>query len=128
MTDWSLSTCNYHDWTEDMGAAIKTSIGGPRWWPAEKTALLTYCHDLAPRYSYFKAAADEFERQYLAQLERRGVPRFEEIFAELAEKTGQSSLVLLCHEKTTTAAGCHRRIFADWWRRHTETTIRKSVV
>jgi hypothetical protein len=80
-----------------MGQAVVTSRGLPRWrlaeaetWP--RAWLLT------PASSYFDAPDEEFERQYLAQLDRHGPAKIARLLERIATATSASSLLLLCHE------------------------------
>ena len=67
-----------------------------------------------------RASDDEFERQYIAQLERHGPQRIAVELAGIAANAylePSQRLVLLCYE--TDPARCHRSQFADWWLRVT---------
>ena len=57
---------------------------------------------------------DEFERRYVARLERHGVDAIRARLAELAAAHGAEGLVLLCFESVQAGQWCHRRMFASW--------------
>lgn len=110
---WSISTSSYRAYRPDMGAAVRTSLKVPAWFDHQ---IVGYVQEAAPRWSYFRAEADEFDRQYLAQLDRFGVDHFQLAFNRFREISGVTSLVLLCWETGITGpADCHRRLFAEWW-------------
>ena len=115
MTDIpQLATCSWAAYEPDMGTAVRISLGAPRGRKPPGRRQWIYVAELAPRRSYFHAADAEFDRQYLAQLDR---------FADLiAQKLSwlkdqeDEPLVLLCFErKIRGPQDCHRRLFADWW-------------
>jgi hypothetical protein len=66
----------------------------------------------------------EFTRQYLAHLERVGLPTIRAQMDRLAELAGAREVVLCCFEALNKPGQyCHRRIFAEWWQDKTGETI-----
>lgn len=61
--------------------------------------------------------AADFERAYIAVLERIGVERIGGLLRGLSEEAGGLPLVLLCHE--VLPGRCHRAMFARWWEAQT---------
>jgi Protein of unknown function, DUF488 len=108
-----LFTSSYRAWRPGAGSPVSTSLTTPKWWPeaAEYPQLWEAC----PRWSYFCAEPAEFERAYLAQLERYGPQRIARRLAEIARNAymePSDRLCLLCFEADP--ADCHRSLFASW--------------
>jgi hypothetical protein len=116
-----FATASYRTWRPGAGSPVVASLTTPRWRP--EAASWPRCWALCPRWAWFHAPADEFDRQYLAQLERYGVERIHAELARIAAEAYEAPserLVLCCFEPPEAAeTGCHRRTFAAWWMRET---------
>jgi hypothetical protein len=112
-----LATASYGSWRPGTGSPVAISLTRPRWRP--ETADWPCCWLLTPRWAWFHAPAEEFDRQYLAQLERYGVQRIHAALARIAREAYEAPserLVLCCWEAPETCeTTCHRRTFAAWW-------------
>jgi hypothetical protein len=109
-----LFTASYRAWRPEHGAPVVTSLTTPKWLPEAKSWPKLW--PATPRWSYFRASNDEFNRQYLAQLERYGAEQIAARLAEIARSAFAEPierLVLLCWE--TDPARCHRATFSTWW-------------
>jgi hypothetical protein len=90
----TLHTASYRNWRQDLGAPVVTSLQVPRWLPeAEHWPRLWAA---SPRWAYFRAPAAEFDKAYLAQLDRHGAKQIAGLLAAIARHSGAGRLVLLC--------------------------------
>jgi uncharacterized protein YeaO (DUF488 family) len=114
-----LATCSYFEYTRPMGTPVRitrmaprgVALPNPRWtertsWPSATI--------LAPGAAYFHKGltAAEFADRYLDDLNSIGAERIAKALRGVPDD-GTGQLVLLCFEKDP--AGCHRRVFAEWW-------------
>ena len=107
----TLYTCSYRAYRSDMGQAVVTSLGLPKWRP--EASEWPVCHLLTPRWGYLKAEPAEFERAYIAQLGRLGVYKIGRTLERIARENEAQALILLCHESRW--EDCHRLTFAEFW-------------
>jgi hypothetical protein len=106
-----IFTASYREYRPEMGVAVVTSRGLPKWRLAEAEGW-PHCWLLAPGHDYYDAPADEFERAYLAQLDRHGPAKIGRVLADIAREHHAESVVLLCHEIRW--EDCHRILAARW--------------
>jgi Protein of unknown function, DUF488 len=112
-----LATCSYRDYRRDMGTAVRITLGVPRWISLpdprySKYAKWPYLKELAPDRAWFDAPGDEFDRHYLAKLERYAAD-IERKLTWIEPEHGR--LCVLCFERNVKGPhDCHRRIFAEW--------------
>lgn len=104
----TMATCSFADYRPEMGKPIRISLGRPKYRTLIESDDRLWA--LTPRSDYFHAAPEEFDRRYVAQLDRVGVERLREQFEAFDD--GQP-LILLCFERN--GADCHRRLFSQWW-------------
>lgn len=105
--DYALATCNFHAYRPEMGKAVSTSVGRPRFFGHPYVTLdaaaphdLRHIEDLgvfAPRY----------------------IDRLEEHKAEILQAlidlaAGGEPLVLLCYESLAKGKWCHRTTLGLW--------------
>jgi hypothetical protein len=113
----TLCTASYRAWRPWPGSTpVVTSLTRPNWIP--EAAGWPALWPVTPRWSYFRAGPEEFERRYVSQLERYGAKRIVCELALITRQTGASTLVLLCWEWGGPDGGrdrCHRGIWARWW-------------
>jgi hypothetical protein len=101
-----LYTASFRSFRRGQGQPVVIALAVPSWradaqqWPT--------AHSLTPRWSYFHAPDAEFDREYIAQLNRFGFPK---VLAEL-RRIGPGPLVLICHEARRSR--CHRDLAARW--------------
>lgn len=114
-----LVTCSYTGYRRDMGTAVRTSLGAPRFITLPNPQWSTYSRwpyiaELAPRQDYMKAPYDTFRARYLDQLDTWSADILRKLTWIPAE---HGALCLLCFEKAplTTANWCHRRLTAEWF-------------
>lgn len=106
-----LLTASYRAYRPEMGQAVVTSLGLPRWRP--EAASWPRCWVLTPTPQLFHAATDEeFERGYAERLERSGPQKIARTLERIARGHDAERLVLLCHEAD--ASRCHRSQIADF--------------
>jgi hypothetical protein len=107
-----LATCSFADFKPSLGRPVRISLGRPKWPLRYELPDVTFW-PLTPRSDYFRAPPEEFDRRYLARLDRVGAERRREQFRVLDDGR---PLILLCFERNVTSgADCHRRRFAEWW-------------
>jgi hypothetical protein len=107
----TLYVSSYRAWTPRFGSPVVTSLTRPKWLP--EAADWPSLWPVTPRWAYFRAGPAEYERAYLAQLDRHGAKRIAEHLAGITRATGASRLVLLCWEADP--GRCHRSLFSTWW-------------
>ena len=107
-----LFTCSYRAYTADMGLAVVTSLGLPKW-RCDEARTWPRCWLLTPTPALFDAPDEVFDVEYPARLERFGVRRIARTLERIAREHEADSLVLLCHEGDWER--CHRSMFAAWW-------------
>jgi hypothetical protein len=107
-----LATCSYSAYRQEMGTPVRITLGIPRWPDPPGRQHWIFVSELAPRWAYFHAEPDVFERRYRAQLERHQTDILDKL-AWLAGRFGP--LTLCCFERHVSwPADCHRRIAAMW--------------
>jgi uncharacterized protein YeaO (DUF488 family) len=111
----TLFTSSYRAYRPDMGQAVVTSLGLPKWMPEAQT--FPRCWLLTPTGKMFHAVRESkdteaFAREYEQRLEAFGIPRIGRTLERIARQYDAESLVLLCHELD--AERCHRLQFAQW--------------
>jgi hypothetical protein len=110
MASLQLFTASFRSFHLWMGQPVVISLQTPKWmdlakdWPVD--------HHLTPRWSYFSVPDEQFDEAYLAQLNRFGPEKIRAGLWHIAGETGQTRLVLLCHEAKR--AECHRAMTAEW--------------
>jgi hypothetical protein len=110
----TVVTASFREWRPDFGWPVSIALAPPKDMPEAKSWPV--CWLLAPRWRYFRAPFEEFDREYVSQLERYGVKRIHGVLAMLAKQAGADRLTLCCHEPAEVAEiGCHRRLAAGWW-------------
>ncbi|ETA66382.1 hypothetical protein [Haloechinothrix halophila] len=114
-----LFTCSHYRFASAMGQPVRISLMLPRWRPEARDWPV--CWTLCVRWRYFNA--DDWEQQYLAQLDRYGVAAIRSELEGIAAEHDTTQLVLLCFERQIDPHGCHRRTFARWWWRHTRESV-----
>jgi hypothetical protein len=108
-----IVTASYRNWRPELGSPVVASLLVPKWllpegasWPRLWAAT--------PRWAYWKAEPDDFDRLFLAQLETYGPERIARQLAGISKASGSPErLCLLCWEDKP--EHCHRSTFAAWW-------------
>ncbi|HKB31973.1 MAG TPA: DUF488 family protein [Streptosporangiaceae bacterium] len=120
-----LYTSSYRAYRPEMGQAVVTSLGLPRWHPdAEQWPR---CWLLTPSPSLFREPdADVFGRLYVERLERFGAAKIARTLGRIAHEHDAEKLVLLCHEADVNR--CHRGLFAAWWLQSTGEEARELII
>lgn len=109
-----LATCSFQEFQPDMGAAVKTTAGHPRF-PLGYT-LAGRLPQITPDRSFLRLPRPAFREAYLAKLDGVGLDGITAAMAELAETVGHQRLVLLCFDRLNKpGVWCHRTMFAEWW-------------
>jgi hypothetical protein len=104
-------TASYGAWRPEHGVPVVASLTVPKWLP-EASSWPRYW-PVTPRWAYFYSSAEEYERAFLAQLERYGARRIARELAQIARQQDAESLALCCWESSPDR--CHRGLFAAWW-------------
>lgn len=99
-------------------AAVRTSIGGPRF--PLSYPLAGACSLLMPRRNMLKLSFDEYRPAYRAILDQHGLDAILDNLAGISRCHEGRGLVLLCFENLAKPdLWCHRRLFAEWWEEQT---------
>lgn len=106
----ALFCCSYRAYSPDMGQAVVTSLGLPKYRPESAGWPRNFL--IAPSSALFKLHGPEFRGPYIERLERFGVQRIAKTLEAIAQQHEAESLVLLCHEVNWD--NCHRKVFAEW--------------
>jgi hypothetical protein len=97
---------------------VRITLGAPR-----MTLPYTFgtVMELAPSRKIFRLSDKAFDKAYPAQLDDHGLAFVTEQLTSIMVNHKSDGVVLLCYEdlRITGEYGCHRRLFADWWERHT---------
>ncbi len=105
----TIRTASYRTYTSDMGLAVVTSRGLPKFRPEAETWPRLW---LVTPGAFLDAEPDEFARLYLAQLDRHGPAKVCRALEHIARQNDAESLVLCCFERSPT--DCHRGLLAEW--------------
>lgn len=108
---FELFTTSYPKFSPAMGVPVQASNGRPRYtlsYPLQYIARPLY-----PNMSWMKLPVDEFRRRYWEYLDGVGVENIRDLFAAIADHSGEKKIVLMCFEKSV--GDCHRGDFAMWW-------------
>ena len=121
-----LATSSWKQYRPGMGVPVRITLGKPRFkvgFEYEEIRLL------APTPAIFRLKSDaDFEREYLAHLDRIGAERLRDAFDAVSGKHRGRRLVLLCYESVVDGEVCHRRMFAQWWEQQTGQDVPESAV
>jgi Protein of unknown function, DUF488 len=107
-----LYTSSYRAYRSEMGQAMITSLGLPRFRLAEARQW-PRCWLITPTSALFHASDEEFDREYPARLALFGPAKIAQTLEQIARDHQAETLILLCFEAD--AAQCHRSMFADYW-------------
>lgn len=116
MAEPRIFTCSYKGFHPAMGVPVRTSVGRPR--HALKYDLSAEASLLYPSYAMLKMEYEEYRERYIAQLERHGVQKIQNVLRSIQTIYGKGTnhVVLLCYEDVIKKGDwCHRRMFAQWW-------------
>jgi len=116
-TSWTVAH-RAHKAANRTFVPVRASLGSPKFWPEAKA--LPYIAELAPAGLFHLDDTAEFERRYLARLDRIGVDRLAARFADVYAEY-QRSLALCCFEPA--GQPCHRRLWAAWHEEHTGQSV-----
>ena len=106
-TDYALATCNFHAYRPDMGKAVSTSVGRPRFFGHPYVNL----DAAAPHGLRHIEDAAVFGPRYYALLEQNK----ETILQALIDLAADGEpLVFLCYEALNKGKWCHRTLLASW--------------
>lgn len=118
-----LAVCSYGEYRPEMGMAVRTSRGIPRFF---RYGELPAMEAVTPDGYMLRLPYEVFRKKYRAKLDDAGVDTIQASFDALArmrsEMTGAppQQLVLLCYEKLNVPdKWCHRSVFAEWWEERT---------
>jgi hypothetical protein len=112
-TPLSIKTSRYasSDLIVESGLApVATSRGLPKF--PIRYAIAAHLLELAPTWPMMRLAEDEFEADYLQQLERIGIEHVLGRLTEIAATSGTAGVVLLCFEPPDQP--CHRHVLSRW--------------
>lgn len=109
-----LYTARYQEFRPEWGVPVRTSIGKPK-----MSLDYTITDDIGLLMPFGLLgdgrSREDFERGYIARLDRAGRHKLQAIFRTISEKHDRKALVLLCYEDLRRGQWCHRRMFAEWW-------------
>lgn len=120
-----IATVNYHAYRPEMGLAVRTSIGAPRFFTHKPMP----CWDAVyPQYHWLKLPYDDYRGRYLAKLDTYGVDNLRADIDTLADICRNESevqrLCLCCYENLSKpGAWCHRTMLATYLEQHLEVTV-----
>lgn len=123
-----LATCSYNEYTPNMGTAVRTSRGIPRWFPHQPVGEWW---NVAPDRSMLNIADQaQYRTAYEAKLDHLGPDQARADLLHLADLlTDQNghpphTLVLLCYEKVNRPGNwCHRTMLANWLAQNLSVTV-----
>jgi len=122
MQKFNLFTLCYKKYQPDMGVAVRSSNGYPRFvkFPLKHAVPETY-----PTWPMVKGdlSQGEFREQYRDLMDSRGMDVIASRFRAIATAEGDERLVLLCYEDLEKGLWCHRTAFAEWWQDMTGETV-----
>ncbi len=107
----TIYTASYQSYRPEMGHAVVTSLGLPRWRP--RAGTWPRCWYITPTPALLHATAGDFNRDYPVRLTRFGAAKIARALEHIAHEHQAQQLVLLCHDHDPT--DCGRSLFADWW-------------
>ena len=106
-----IFTTSFRRYRPEMGTAVVTSLGLPKWLPEAQS--WPRCWVITPTPTLFHLADDdEFARLYVERLDRFGAQKISRALQRIAVEHQAGKLVLLCHESDWDS--CHRKLFAAW--------------
>lgn len=114
-----IATCSFGEYRPEMGAAVRTSIGAPKWF---SHPYLTWDRVFPKRY-WLHLPYDAYKPKYLDMLEAVGEATLRDDIAALVEMHARRNsgevperLTLLCYEKLSKGPDnwCHRTMLANW--------------
>jgi Protein of unknown function, DUF488 len=107
----ALFTASYRAYRPELGQAVVTSQGFPRWLPEAQEWPRAWV--LTPSWDLFHAKDPAaFRTGYLERLDRFGACKIARVLERIARQYQASALVLVCHEQNWEQ--CHRGLIAEW--------------
>jgi hypothetical protein len=119
-----LFTSRYQRFRPGQGAAVRTTVGAPRFQLSYE--LAGEARILMPSYAMLKLDEAPYRAIYRERLEVAGVDAIRRQLAPIAVAAGTDRLVLLCFCDLSAAppdGWCHRRMFAEWWELRTDEEV-----
>ena len=115
-----VATCSFAEFRPEAGQIpVRASLGFPRYKLHYTIPQGAFVRDIAPSRAYWNEPFEEFQRQYWAQLDRRGLGAVSDQLHAIVEANHGDTAVVLCFENLTKKPFCHRTMFAAWWTGHT---------
>ncbi|WP_030236844.1 hypothetical protein [Streptomyces sp. NRRL S-350] len=116
----NLATCTYQEYRPPMGLAVRTTVGGARFFTEP---VAGHAQSITPSRDLVDAArnglpADAYELQYRRMLNATGIDaiRAELEFIARRSGAGDTPLVLLCFDVLSKPGNwCHRNQFSRWY-------------
>ena len=113
-----LFTSRYQRFNPQQGAAVRTTVGAPRF--ALPYDLAGEAQLVKPTYPMLSLDEQPYRVAYLRRLDAAGIDAVRAELQAVSTVIGDPRLVLLCFcDLSRPHAWCHRRMFADWWHHHT---------
>ena len=117
-----INTCSFGEYLPEMGIAVRTSRGAPKWFPYEYMSWET----VFPSYSMLQLEYEQYRVKYLQMLHIKGKDKLlgdiEYMVSEYAKfHDGEiRPLTLLCYEKLSKGPDnwCHRTLLAGHLQKH----------
>lgn len=111
-----IATVNYAAYKPEMGLAVRTSVGPPKYF--EHRPLATW-EAVYPQYNWLKLAYDDYRERYLAKLDKYGVDDMRadiEALSEICRDHVETQRLVLCCYETLAKPGawCHRSMLSQW--------------
>lgn len=117
-----LATCTYQEFQPSMGAAVRTTVGAPRFpltYPLAGWARL-----VTPTRAMLSLDRGPYRDAYLKRLEQTGWHRIHAELEQLTETARGRRLVLLCFDRLDQPGSwCHRTMLAEWLAEHTGSEV-----
>lgn len=121
-----VATCSYSEYRPEMGIAVRTSVGAPKWFPHPAMSW----ENAFPKYHWLKLPFDEYRRRYLAMLDEHGVEKLRGDLEFIVETHAKlhggdvQTVVLLCYEKLSKPGSwCHRTLLSEWLQQNLHTDV-----
>ncbi len=113
----ALATCSYAEHRPEYGAAVRTTVGAPRW--RLPYALAGRLPEVTPERAWLGLDEADYRPLYLEKLERAGLDGILRAAQAIADAAGTDRLVLLCFDRLNRPdTWCHRQHLREWLAGH----------
>ena len=117
LQSWRLATCSYHAYKPEMGIAVRTSIGAPKYFAFPHITAKVLFPYATFRNKALEAQPIQASAIAYGQSLSKHRTDVEITLDRLSDLYPKQTLVLLCYENVHKGKGheCHRRWAAQWF-------------